>query len=61
MGSSGQKPRKGKHQQHLPKVGSEANREYEFREKQKQYFYGWPIAIVVVILGIVFFAWIAIT
>lgn len=61
MGRSGQKPRKGKKHQHLPKVGSKADREYELREKRKVYFGGWPIAAAVVLLVLLFVAVIAIT
>lgn len=61
MGSSGQKPRKKHTNQHLPKVGSRANREYELHEKQKVDFGGWPIAIVAVLVILVAVAVIAIT
>lgn len=61
MGSSGQKPRKPSHSQHLPKVGSKANREYELREKRKVDFGGWPIWIVAVLLALLIIAVIAIT
>ena len=63
MGSSGQKPRK-KHQgqpQHLPKVGTKPNREFEHREKVKVDFRGWPIAIVAALLVIVLLGWLLIT
>lgn len=61
MGSSGQKPRKGHTNQHLPKVGSKANREYELREKRKVDFGGWPIAIVAVLVLLLAVLVIAIT
>jgi hypothetical protein len=63
VGSSGQKPRK-KHKgqpQHLPKVGTKPNREFEHREKEKVDFHGWPVIIVVVLLALVFIAWLSIT
>lgn len=61
MGSSGDKPRKGHEHQHLPKVGSKPNREYELEEKRKVAFGGWPMAIVVVLVAILIIAVIAIT
>jgi len=63
VGSSGQKPRK-KNQgkpQHLPKVGTKPNREFEHREKEKVDFRGWPVVIVVALLVLVFIAWLSIT
>ena len=53
MGSKGSKPRKS-NQHHLPPVGSPANREYEFDQKQKEAFGGWPIWLVgaILILGL---------
>lgn len=61
MGRSGQRPRKGKKHQHLPKVGSKAEREYELREKRKVYFGGWPIAFTALLVVVLFVAVIAIT
>ncbi|MFV0316837.1 MAG: hypothetical protein ACK5O2_07730 [Microthrixaceae bacterium] len=61
MGSSGQKPRKPSHSQHLPKVGTKANRDFELREKRKVDFGGWPIAIVAIGVAILLIAVIAIT
>lgn len=54
MGSKGSKPRKS-NQHHLPPVGSPANREYEFEQKKKEAFGGWPIWLVgaILILGLV--------
>ncbi len=61
MGSSGGKPRKGHDKKHLPKVGTKPNREFEHREKKKVDFYGWPMAIVGVLLVVALVAWLAIT
>lgn len=61
MGSSGQKPRKPSHSQHLPKVGTKPNRDYELREKRKVDFGGWPIWIVAVLVVVLAIAVISIT
>ena len=61
MGRSGQKPRKGSKHQHLPKVGTKADREYELREKRKVYFGGWPIALAALLVVVLAVAVIAIT
>lgn len=61
MGSSGQKPRKPGHSQHLPKVGTKANREFEHAEKRKVDFGGWPVAVIVVLVVVLMLAVIAIT
>jgi hypothetical protein len=61
VGRSGQKPRKGSKHQHLPKVGTKADREYELREKRKVYFGGWPIALAALLVVVLAVAVIAIT
>lgn len=61
MGRSGQRPRKGSKHQHLPKVGTEADREYELREKRRVYFGGWPIALAALLVVVLAVAVIAIT
>ncbi len=61
VGSSGQKPRKQHDHQHLPKVGTKPNRDFELREKRKVDFGGWPIAIVAVLVLLLAVAVIAIT
>ena len=61
MGRSGSKPRKGVDHQHLPKVGTKPNRDYELREKRKVDFGGWPIAIAAVLVLVLAIAVIAIT
>ena len=61
MGRSGQRPRKGTSHQHLPKVGTKADREYELREKRKVYFGGWPIAVAALVVLVLAIAVIAIT
>jgi len=61
VGSSGQKPRKQHQQQHLPKVGSKANVDYEIHQRRKEVFHGWPWIVVAAVLVIVLVAFIAIT
>lgn len=61
MGRSGQRPRKGSKHQHLPKVGTKADREYELREKRRVYFGGWPIALAALLVVVLAVAVIAIT
>jgi hypothetical protein len=61
VGRSGQRPRKAKKHQHLPKVGSKADREYELREKRKVYFGGWPIAFAALAVVVLAVAVVAIT
>lgn len=63
MGSSGQKSRKkNQHQQqHLPKVGSKQNVDYEVDQKRKEVFRGLPLIIVGAVLVVVILAFIAIT
>ena len=61
MGRSGQRPRKGSKHQHLPKVGTKADREYELREKRKVYFGGWPVALAALLVVVLAVAVIAIT
>ncbi len=60
VGSSGQKPRKP-NQRHLPKVGSQANVDYEVNQKRKEVFRGTPWIIIAVLLVIVLLAFIVIT
>jgi hypothetical protein len=61
VGRSGQRPRKGSKHQHLPKVGTKADREYELREKRKVYFGGWPVALAALVVVVLAVAVIAIT
>jgi hypothetical protein len=61
VGSSGQKPRKKHQNQHLPKVGTKPNREYELREKRKVDFGGLWIVVVAVLVGVLIVATIAVT
>ena len=61
MGRSGQRPRKGSKHQHLPKVGTKADREHELREKRKVYFGGWPVALAALLVVVLAVAVIAIT
>ena len=60
MGSKGQKPRKPE-QHHLPPVGSKANQEYEFRQRRKEAFGGWPIWLVGALLVIGLVGWLFVT
>lgn len=60
VGSKGSKPRKP-NQHHLPPVGSPANKEYEFHQKQKEAFGGWPIWLVGAILILGLLGWLIIT
>lgn len=60
MGSKGGKPRKPE-QHHLPKVGSPENVEYEFRQRRKEAFGGWPIWLVGAILLLGLAGWLIIT
>lgn len=59
VGSSGDKPRKPGH--HLPPVGSPANQEYEFRERRREAFHGWPVWLVGAILVVALVGWLLIT
>jgi cobalamin biosynthesis Mg chelatase CobN len=64
VGSSGSKPRKKKQhqqQQHLPKVGSKANEDYEFQERRQEVFRGTPMIIVAIVLVLVLIGWVIIT
>ena len=61
VGRSGQRPRRGTSHQHLPKVGSRADREYELREKRKVYLGGRPIALAALLVLVLAVAVIAIT
>ena len=49
MGSKGQKPRKP-NQHHLPPVGSKENLDYEFKQRRKEVFGGWPLWLAAGIL-----------
>lgn len=60
VGSKGSKPRKS-NQHHLPPVGSPANREYEYQQKQKEAFGGWPIWLVGAILVLGLLGWLILT
>ncbi|MDQ2678352.1 MAG: hypothetical protein M3Y51_06370 [Actinomycetota bacterium] len=60
MGSKGQKPRKPE-QHHLPPVGSKANREYEFEQRRKEVFGGWPIWLAGAILVLALIGWLFVT
>lgn len=60
MGSSGDKPRKPDHR-HLPPVGSPENVEYEFHQRRKEAFGGWPAWLVGAILVLALFGWLIIT
>lgn len=60
VGSQGDKPRKpGQH--HLPPVGSKANREYEFDQRKKEVFGGWPIWLAAGLLVLALIGWLFIT
>lgn len=63
MGSSHSKPRKGhEHPQHLPKVGTPANLEWEHEGQKQRVFGTGGVAIAVgVLLVLVMLAWIVIT
>ena len=61
MGSSGQKPRKKHTNQHLPKVGTKPNRDFELREKRKVDFGGLWIVAVALLVALLAIATIAIT
>ncbi len=56
MGSKGSKPRK-RDQQHLPKVGSPANLEWEHRTERREVFGSWPIWIVLGVLVALLLGW----
>jgi hypothetical protein len=60
MGSSGGKPRKP-NQHHLPKVGSPANVEYEFEQRRREAFKGWPAWLVGAILVLALAGWLIIS
>jgi hypothetical protein len=72
MGRSGTKPRKGKQHQHLPKVGTPAERHYEqqherdavlanmgVRGKGPMFWITVALVVVIVVGGMI--AWIAVT
>ena len=61
MGSKGNKPRKPEHSHHLPPVGSKENVEYEFRQRRKEAFGGWPLWIVGAILVLALLGWLFVT
>ena len=60
MGSSGSKPRKPE-QHHLPKVGSQANEDYEFKERRKEVFGPVPMIIVAVFIVLLLIGFVIIT
>ena len=59
MGSKGSKPRKP--QQHLPKVGSQANQEWEHRTEQREVFGSWPVWIVLGLFVVLLLGWLVVT
>ena len=59
MGSKGSKPRKP--HEHLPKVGSPANREWEHRTEQREVFGSWPVWIVLGALVVLLAGWLLVT
>ena len=59
MGSKGSKPRKP--HQHLPPVGSPADREWEHRTEQREVFGSWPVWIALGALVILLVAWLLVT
>jgi hypothetical protein len=60
VGSKGGKPRKP-NQHHLPPVGSKENLEYEYRQKRKEAFGGWPLWLVAAVLVVIFAGWLYVT
>lgn len=60
MGSSGGKKRKPE-QHHLPKVGSKANQAYEYRERRKEVFGGWPTFVVALLILVVVVGFVIVT
>lgn len=61
MGSNTSKPRKGhEHPQHLPKVGTPANRAWEHEGRQRQVF-GGSSGIALIVAAVVVLMLIALT
>lgn len=60
VGSKGGKPRKPE-QHHLPKVGSPANREYEYRERRREVFGGWPTFVVALFVLVIVVGFVVVT
>jgi len=59
MGSKGSKPRKP--HEHLPKVGSPANLEWEHRTERREVFGSWPVWIVLGALVALLVGWLVVT
>ncbi len=60
VGSKGQKPRKP-NQHHLPPVGSKENLDYEFQQRRKEVFGGWPLWLAAGILVLALVGWLFVT